>query len=313
MRAVIAASLAVAAGLARHVLVYRTVTEGTAQGTGGRRWHRRIGRRRLGSPLRQLHAVVAPLRRRLGGQLDRHGGTAPHVRVRPDPRAAGPDRPQRPAQRRPQSQGRLQGPHDDGGLPGGAHDHDATVPLRLRRALRRVDGGHRVAPRRGGRPRPPGRADQRRGHRPAGPAELGPVRRHDDDGGARRGGLHVGAHRAHPGRRRHGAALRRLQRAHHRLARGPRLLRARRERPLHRGWGEHRPRRPAAPQHGGGPALGRAPARLLPDPRGLRAAARARVAQRQVVRPGGRPPEVAAVANGGGPIAGTMLLTRGVR
>jgi acetyl-CoA acetyltransferase len=34
---------------------------------------------------------------------------------------------------------------------------------------------------------------------------------------------------------------------------------------------------------------------------------------RQVVRPGGRNPEVAAVANGGGPIAGTMLLTRGVR
>jgi acetyl-CoA acetyltransferase len=36
MRAVIAASLAVAAGLARHVLVYRTVSEGTAQGSGGR-------------------------------------------------------------------------------------------------------------------------------------------------------------------------------------------------------------------------------------------------------------------------------------
>jgi acetyl-CoA acetyltransferase len=36
MRAVIAACLAVAAGLARHVLVYRTVTESTAQGTGGR-------------------------------------------------------------------------------------------------------------------------------------------------------------------------------------------------------------------------------------------------------------------------------------
>jgi acetyl-CoA acetyltransferase len=34
--------------------------------------------------------------------------------------------------------------------------------------------------------------------------------------------------------------------------------------------------------------------------------------ERQVVRPGGRPAEVAAVANGGGPIAGTMLLTRGV-
>jgi len=36
MRAVIAAALAVAAGLARHVLVYRTVTEGTVQGSGGR-------------------------------------------------------------------------------------------------------------------------------------------------------------------------------------------------------------------------------------------------------------------------------------
>ncbi len=34
---------------------------------------------------------------------------------------------------------------------------------------------------------------------------------------------------------------------------------------------------------------------------------------RQVVRPGGRPVEVAAVGNGGGPIAGSMLLTRGVR
>jgi acetyl-CoA acetyltransferase len=36
MRALIAACLAVGAGLARHVLVYRTVTESTAQGEGGR-------------------------------------------------------------------------------------------------------------------------------------------------------------------------------------------------------------------------------------------------------------------------------------
>jgi acetyl-CoA acetyltransferase len=36
MRAVISACLAVAAGLARHVLVYRTVTESSAQGKGGR-------------------------------------------------------------------------------------------------------------------------------------------------------------------------------------------------------------------------------------------------------------------------------------
>lgn len=36
MRALFAACLAVGAGLARHVLIYRTVTESTAQGTGGR-------------------------------------------------------------------------------------------------------------------------------------------------------------------------------------------------------------------------------------------------------------------------------------
>jgi acetyl-CoA acetyltransferase len=36
MRALIAACLAVGAGLARHVLVYRTVSESTAQGSGGR-------------------------------------------------------------------------------------------------------------------------------------------------------------------------------------------------------------------------------------------------------------------------------------
>jgi len=36
MRALITACLAVGAGLARHVLVYRTVTESTAQGSGGR-------------------------------------------------------------------------------------------------------------------------------------------------------------------------------------------------------------------------------------------------------------------------------------
>jgi acetyl-CoA acetyltransferase len=35
--------------------------------------------------------------------------------------------------------------------------------------------------------------------------------------------------------------------------------------------------------------------------------------ERQVIRPGGRVPEVAAVSNGGGPIAGSLLLTRGAR
>jgi acetyl-CoA acetyltransferase len=35
--------------------------------------------------------------------------------------------------------------------------------------------------------------------------------------------------------------------------------------------------------------------------------------ERQVIRPGGMVPEVAAVSNGGGPIAGSLLLTRGAR
>lgn len=86
MRAVIAACFAIAAGAARHVLVYRTVTESTAQGEGGRqgiggqRW-----RVRWRPTLRRLPPVVAPLRRCLGGQLDRPGGPAPGPRVRAHP------------------------------------------------------------------------------------------------------------------------------------------------------------------------------------------------------------------------------------
>ena len=183
MRAVMAAALAVAAGLARHVLVYRTVTEGSAQGTGGRQG--------IGVPSG-------------GGGVPRFGGfmqwslpfgaasaanwlamiaPAPRARVRPDPRADGPDRAQRAPQRRAEPQGRLHGADVDGRLPGGAHDHDAAVPLRLRRPVRRLDGGHRLAPRRRRRPGPPGRGHQRPRHGVAGAAELGPVRRHDVHGG----------------------------------------------------------------------------------------------------------------------------------
>ncbi|MHB8680653.1 MAG: thiolase family protein [Acidimicrobiales bacterium] len=56
IRAVFAACLAVAAGLARHVLVYRTVTESTAQGSGGRQ------------------GIAGPLPEGRGG-LPRFGGT----------------------------------------------------------------------------------------------------------------------------------------------------------------------------------------------------------------------------------------------
>ena len=50
MRAVMAAALAVAAGLARHVLVYRTVTEGIGPGHGRTPGHRRLGWGRAASP-----------------------------------------------------------------------------------------------------------------------------------------------------------------------------------------------------------------------------------------------------------------------
>ena len=147
MRAVHAAALAVAAGLAKHVLVYRTVTEGSAQGTGGRQgMGGTVAAEGARSPLRRLPPVVNPLRCRLGRQLAGHGGPAPHARVRSDPRAAGRHRGQQPGQRRPEPQGDLPRPDVDGGLSRGAHDHHTAVPLRLRCTLRRVDRGDRVAP-----------------------------------------------------------------------------------------------------------------------------------------------------------------------
>ena len=82
-------------GPARARLPHRD--RGLGPGHGRPPAHGWLGRRGLGPPLRQLHAVVTPLRRRLGRQLDRHGGPAPHARVRADPRAAGPDRHQRRA------------------------------------------------------------------------------------------------------------------------------------------------------------------------------------------------------------------------
>ena len=89
--------------------------------------------------------------------------------------------------------------------------------------------------RRRARPAPPAGADRGDGHRAARPPVVGPVRRPHHDGAARRGGDDVGAHRPAPGRRRRGRAVRRLQLHHAVLARGARLLRARRGRPVPRG------------------------------------------------------------------------------
>ncbi len=132
MRAVMAAALAVAAGLARHVLVYRTVTEGSAQGTGGRQgigvpsagggvprfggfmqWSLPFGAASAANWLamvaqRRMHEFA--LTREQMGQIALNGRRNAAL----------------------ESQGRLHGPDDHGRLPGGAHDHDATVPVRLR-------------------------------------------------------------------------------------------------------------------------------------------------------------------------------------
>ena len=81
MRALIAACLAVGAGLARHVLVYRTVSESTAQGSGGRQGIGGGGGGGGGAPVLGLPAVVAPLRRGVGGELAGPGGRAPDARV----------------------------------------------------------------------------------------------------------------------------------------------------------------------------------------------------------------------------------------
>ena len=97
MRAVIAASLAVAAGLARHVLVYRTVTEGTAQGTGGRRASAAAVRGRSACPAWVASCSGLSPRRRLGlptGSPWWASGACTSSEL--DARTVGPDRHQRP-------------------------------------------------------------------------------------------------------------------------------------------------------------------------------------------------------------------------
>ena len=166
-----------------HVLVYRTVTEGTAQGTGGRQGIGGSGGGgavpRFGSFMQwslPYGAVSAANWIAMVGQRRMHefGLTREQlgqIAINGRRNAA------------LESQGHLHRPDVDGRLPGRPHHHHAAVPLRLRRALRRLHRGDRVAPRCRRRPRPPGRADQRGGHGAAGPAQLGPVRRHDHHGG----------------------------------------------------------------------------------------------------------------------------------
>ena len=130
MRAVIVAALAVAAGLARHVLVYRTVSEGSAQGTGGRQgigggggggvprfgsfmqWSLPFG---AVSAANWLAMVAQRRMHEFGLTREQLGAIAVNNRANAglNPKAIYRD------------------PMSLVGLFGGAHDHDAPVPVRL--------------------------------------------------------------------------------------------------------------------------------------------------------------------------------------
>ena len=98
MRAVIAACLAVGAGLARHVLVYRTVTESTAQGAGGRQGIGGGGGGGGGVPrFSGFLQWSLPFGAVSAANWIALVAAAPDVRVRAHPRAARPDRTQRAA------------------------------------------------------------------------------------------------------------------------------------------------------------------------------------------------------------------------
>src|SRR3984893_7189506 len=83
----IEACMAVSLGLANHVVVYRSVWESTAaqQAGGGR-----------------ASVLFGAVWRTVGGELAGDAHPALYARIRPDPRAPGPHRDQRPQQRRTQ-------------------------------------------------------------------------------------------------------------------------------------------------------------------------------------------------------------------
>ena len=131
--AVIAAMLAVASGLCRHVLCFRTVWESTFAALGLRDG----GGGRVGG----FDGVAGAVRRDVGVELDRDERQPVPPPLRRDPRAARLHRAQRPGQRRSESRRDLPRSDDDGRLHVRPADHHAVRPVRLRRAMRRIDRG----------------------------------------------------------------------------------------------------------------------------------------------------------------------------
>ena len=146
---VIAAMMAVATGMARHVLCFRTLWEATFQ---------RADRRRARCPLRWAPGTASwsasrsarprphtCWRRTRSRHFHRYGTTRETLGwIALNQRANAALQPD----------GDLPRPDDDGRLPVGADDHHAVRALRLRRAVRRRRRGHRVGRRRRARPAP---------------------------------------------------------------------------------------------------------------------------------------------------------------
>ena len=300
--AVINAVMAVATGLARHVLVYRTVTESTAQGSGGRARHRGRAAEGIGGPLQwtlPFRAYSAANWLAMNAQRHFHEfGTTREQMAQIALNA------RRNAGLNPKAIFRE---------PMSMDDYFAarmiTTPVLPLDCDVPVDGSTAVivsAVEHAGARRPPGGAGRSGRHRAARPAVVGPVGRHDHDAGARRRRAHVVAHRPPTRRRRRRRALRRLQLAHDGVARGARLLRPRRERAVHRG--RRRGSRSTASCRSTPTAASCRPDGCTASASSTRLCVQLRGEGGDRQAPGD--PEVAVVANGGGPVAGAMLLTR---
>ena len=234
--AVVAAMLAVASGLCRHVLCFRTV------------WESSFAALRLGGPggatlVRVQSAWRAPfgalsaanwIAMNANQYLHRYGATREMLGlIALNGRAN--------AARNPG--GHLPGPDDHGRLPVGPARSPPPSGSTTATSLRRIDRRRRVG-RVGGR-RSPATGHPHRGGRNPDPRTglLGPGDHHPRAPGARPGGAPVVADRPAAGRRRPGPALRRLHLQCHLLARGPRILRLRGSQRLARPGSSDRPRR----------------------------------------------------------------------
>ena len=223
--------LAVAGGLCRHALVYRTVTEATR-----RRGHRPARHRRRLARDPRLRRVSDSLRRDVGGELAGALRAPAHVRVRHDARAPRHHRHHRAPPRGVQPEGDL--PRADDAWTTTSNARMVSDPFGLFDCDAPVDGSTAVivsTAETAARPAASRRCVSRRSAPRSTRARRG-------ISGATSRPWRRATPRAHmwtrtdlqPSRRRHRAALRRLLVPDAGVDRGARLLRPRRERSVHR-------------------------------------------------------------------------------